>query len=484
MKRILAAVLVATLLCFSVTALVGCGGKYEFTDFEMPEGGYDGSEVTITFLHTQGSKLQNVLNYYLDEFMKLYPNIKVEHDTGGSYDDLRSKISKQLTVGNQPNVAYCYPDHVASYNVAGAVVDMNVFINSTIPVTDANGNESILGFTESDIANFIEGYYEEGMMFGDLNGDGVNEMYTLPYSKSTEVLYYNVEALKSFGVEVPKTWAELKEACRIIKEKDPDCIPLGYDSEANWFITMCEQYGSPYTSATGEEHFLFDNEQNRAFVKEFIEWFELGYVTTEEIHGSYTSNLFTATEGTRSYMCIGSSAGASYQCPAANDKGEYPFTVGITQPPQVDPANPKVISQGPSVCIFKSENPQEVIASWLLVKFLTTNVDYQAEHSMESGYVPVIKNVTDNAYYANYLDKATRGNSYLTALSVKQGLLQADAYYTSPAFNGSSVAREQVGLLMQACFVGAPTDKTQLDAFIKQQFEQSVQLCKSRSGKK
>ena len=483
MKRIIAAVLVATLLCFTAMSLIGCNEKYEFTDFSMPEGGYDGSKVTIKFLHTMGAKLREVLDYHIDEFEKLYPNITVEHDTGGSYDDLRSKISKQLTVGNQPNVAYCYPDHVASYNVAGAVVDMNVFINSTIPTVDALGNEGILGFTEDDVANFIEGYYKEGTMFGDLNGDGVNEMYTLPYSKSTEVLYYNVEALREFGVEVPKTWAELKEACRIIKEKDPDCIPLGYDSEANWFITMCEQYGTPYTSADGEEHFLFDTEANRAFVKEFTSWYQLGYVTTEEIHGAYTSNLFTATEGTRCYMCIGSSAGASYQCPKANDKGDYPFTVGITTPPQVDPANPKVISQGPSVCIFKSENPQEVIASWLLVKYLTTNVDYQAEHSMESGYVPVIKNVTDNGHYQNYLDKSSRGNAYLTALSVKQGLAQADAYFVSPAFNGSSVAREQVGLLMQACFVGAPLDASTMDDFIKGQFDQTVRLCKSRSGK-
>ena len=478
MKKILALLLVATILCFSLVGLTSCAGKYEFTEFVLPEGGYDGSEVTITFTHTMGEKLQTVLNYHIGEFNKLYPNIKVEHTSGGGYDDVRSKISKQITVGNQPNIAYCYPDHVALYNVAGAVVDLNVLINSEIPTTDALGNEGVLGLTEDQISNFIEGYYNEGMMFGDLNGDGVNEMYTMPYYKSTEVLYYNKTFFAENNLSVPTTWEEMKETCKKIKEIDATCIPLGYDSEANWFITMCEQYGSPYTSASGE-HYLFNNDQNKAFVKEFMSWYDLGYVTTEEIYGSYTSGLFTATEGTRSYMCIGSSAGASYQCPAADDQGNYPFEVGIATPPQVNPQNPKVISQGPSVCIFKDEDPQKVVASWLLVKYLTTSIDYQAEVSMESGYVPVIKNATDNVYYQNYLNKSDRGNSHLTALSVKVGLEQADAYYTSPAFNGSSTAREQVGLLMQKCFLAS--GQSDLDAYINKMFEEAVQKCEYAS---
>ena len=47
-------------------------------------------------------------------------------------------------------------------------------------------------------------------------------------------------------------------------------------------------------------------------------------------------------------MSIGSSAGATYQRPAANADGSYPFEVGISTIPQVNAANPKVISQGHS----------------------------------------------------------------------------------------------------------------------------------------
>ena len=44
------------------------------------------------------------------------------------------------------------------------------------------------------------------------------------------------------------------------------------------------------------------------------------------------------------------------------------------------------------------------------------------------------------------------GGDYISALSAKICLEQVDAYYTSPAFNGSSRARTEVGKLMSKCF--------------------------------
>ena len=239
---------------------------------------------------------------------------------------------------------------------------------------------------------------------------------------------------------------------------------------------MCEQYKSPYTSATGD-HFLFDNEQNHAFIKMFNEWYAKGYLTTQTLYGAYTSGLFTSTNGMESYMSIGSSAGATYQRPAANADGSYPFEVGIATIPQVDADNKKVISQGPSVCIFKKSNPQEVIASWLFVKYLTTSIDFQAEFGMASGYVPVLKSVAENEGYADFLSKANGGN-YIAALSAKVCLEQADAYYTSPAFNGSSAARDQVGALLTKCLTLSGAD---LDAQIKAAFADAVEECEYNS---
>ncbi len=470
MRRSIAIVLLAVML---LGILAGCGnqGGTETTpqdgeavqgsvgNFQVPEGGYNGEPITITFYNTMGSNLTAVLDTYIVEFNKLYPNITVEYTSVGSYDDVRDQISTEITVGNQPNIAYCYADHVALYNLAQAVTTLDDLIASQETVTLADGTTEILGLTDEQIADFIEGYYNEGRSFGD------GLMYTMPMSKSTEVLYYNKTFFEENNISVPTTWEELEAVCAQIKAIDPTSIPLGYDSEANWFITMTEQYGSPYTSATGD-HYLFDNEQNHAFVKMFNEWFQKGYLTTQTIYGAYTSGLFTTLEGTRSYMSIGSSAGATHQRPKAQADGSYPFEVGIATVPQVDAANAKVISQGPSLCIFQKADPQEVIASWLFVKFLTTNVNFQAEFGMASGYVPVLKSVAENPVYAEFIANADGGN-YISALAAKVCLEQEHAYYTSPAFNGSSEARDQVGALLTKCLTmtGDNIDDLIADAF-------------------
>ena len=236
---------------------------------------------------------------------------------------------------------------------------------------------------------------------------------------------------------------------------------------------MTEQLDSPYTSAI-EPHYLFDNEVNRDFIKRFRSWYQKGYLTTQTIYGAYTSGLFVAETGTRSYMSIGSSAGATHQRPTKDASGNYPFEVGIATIPQANPASPKVISQGPSVCIFNKSNPQEVVASWLFVKFMTTSVDFQAEFSMTSGYVPVLKSVADHPVYKEFVSKAN-GGDYISALAAKVCLAQQAAYYTSPAFNGSSTARSQVQELLAKCLSATFTGDE--DAAIKKAFQDAIDEC-------
>ena len=471
-KKILSIVLLACMLV-SLFAMAGCNktptAKVDFNKgFEIPEEGFDTTkDVNITFYHTMGTNLSDVLDEYIADFNKIYPNIHITWEKVGGYDDVRDKIKTQLTVGKQPNIAYCYPDHVALYNIAKAVVTLDNLIASDMEITLADGTTTKLGLTQEQIDDFIPGYYSEGKSFGD------DLMYTLPMSKSTEVLYYNKTFFDANNLTVPTTWDEMEALCEKILTIDPECIPLGYDSESNWFITMCEQLGTDYTSATGD-HFLFNNDGNKDFVKRFREWFQKGYVTTQSIYGSYTSGLFTASTGTKSYMSIGSSAGATHQRPNKGADG-YPFEVGIATIPQANPDKPKVISQGPSLCIFKDADPQEVLASWLFVKYLTTNVEFQAAFSMASGYVPVLESVAENEAYKEFLASAD-GGDFVAALSAKVCLEQKDAYYVSPAFNGSSAARDAVGNLIKSVLV--EKDNGDLDALIDQIFANAIKEAK------
>ena len=448
-KKLLCLLLIAVMIA-SAISMVACGEKDA-----------DDGKITIKFYHTMGTNIRPVLQDYIKEFNKLYPDIKIVEEAIGGYDDVRDQISTEINVGAQPNVAYCYPDHVARYNLAGAVQTLDEFIDSTEVVTRADGTTEVLGLTAEQKADFIKAYYDEGKSFGD------GKTYTLPMSKYTEVLYYDKTFFETNNLTPPTTWDEMEALCARIKQIDPDCIPLGYDSEANWFITMCQQYGSPYTSATGD-HFLFNNDTNKSFVNRFKSWYEKGYVITQEIYGGYTCGLFTEQwNDTRCYMSIASSAGATHLRPEKVN-GEYPFEVGITTIPQVDVNNPKVIFQGPSLCIFGKESEEEVKATWLFVKYLTTNVEFQSEFSMASGCVPVIKSVTENDTYKSYLDNADGGDN-ISALASKVCLEQINAYFIPPAFNGSSKARDEVGNLMVKCLTGKKT--------IEQAFKEAIDEC-------
>ncbi len=472
MKKRITAMLLLAVMLLGIFSMTGCGkSTNKSAAFEVPEAGFNpDEEVTITFTHTMGAKLQEVLNTYIAEFNKIYPNIKITHQSAGGWGDINGQINTEIAGGTQPNIAYCYPDHVAMYNIAKSVVILDNLIASEQVIS---GTNETLGLTAEQKDDFIKSYYDEGLAYGD------GMMYTMPLNKSTEVLYYDKTFFAENNLEVPSTWEELWDTCEKILAIDPDCYPLGYDAEDNWFITLCEQMQTGYTSAEDGGKYLFNNDANKAFVKELREYYQKGYFTTQELYGSYTSNLFVETTDTRCYMCVGSSGGASYQM-SNNDTadGSFAFEVGVAPIPQYDNNNRKTISQGPSLCILKGKDTtdQQVLASWLFVKFLCTNVDFQAEFSMTSGYMPVLKSVTSNEAYAAWLAKGN-GYEYLVAKCVQVGIDGRDDYFVSPAFNGSSTARTQAGNLLLKCLSGEATDEASLNDLIDKAFADALAEC-------
>ena len=465
MKKILLSILLLVAMIGNVFAMTACnigGGNDAGDDSANGNGGnddavptydvkaYDGSKVTITFYHTMGQALQNVLKSALEDFNKIYPNITVEAQSLGDYDGLRNQINTELGGGKQPNIAYCYPDHVAIYKDLQGVLPLDAFINSTVTVTKADGTTEIMGLTAEQQADFVKAYWDEGKVF-----DAAGTMYTLPMAKSTEALFYNKTFFDNFDdgqgpLNVPTTWAQMEAVCRRIKAKYPDSVPLGYDSESNWFITRLAQAGAGYTSIDANNHYTFNNLTSVDILEEANEWYRDGLVKTQKTNdNSYTSNLFTIASNDakdKCFMVIGSTGGASYQTPPKADDQAL-FEVGITGIPQENAQAPKTISQGPSLCLFKDSNEQEVAASWLLIKFLTTNVKFQARFSIQSGYAPVIGAAKADATYQSWLG-AANGYDNLQALCVKITVSQEHAYFTSPAFNGSSKARTEAENMM------------------------------------
>ena len=184
MKKLVALVLTAVLaaaLVLSGCSIKGNGSSSGGSKIVDPE-----KEIEVVFYHTMGANLRSVLQKYITEFNKIYPKITINEQSIGGYDDVRDQVITELQAGKQPAIAYFYPDHVATYLRSRKVIDLNEYIN-----------DPEVGLTEAQVKDFIAGYYEEGRQFGD-----TSKMYTLPFSKSTEVMYYNKTFFDNNGLKV------------------------------------------------------------------------------------------------------------------------------------------------------------------------------------------------------------------------------------------------------------------------------------------
>ena len=423
MKKLLA---VLSIFAFGF-GLASCGSKTtKQENVNLDENGVPTENVTVTFWHTMGKTNQVLLDRWIDEFQTQYPNIKIEHAAQGGYDDINDKIRKAIPANTYPTMAFAYPDHVADY------LGRN-YENSKVVALNALMDHEVYGINKAD---YVAAYLEEGLSYG------TDTYYSMPYSKSTEVLFYNKTFFDKHNLTVPSTWAEFETVAAQIKQIDNSKVALGYDSDDNLFITMAAQLGNPYTSATGE-NYVFDVKANHDMVSTLKTWYDNGWLTTKSmLDGAYTSDKFKAQE---IYMSVGSTGGTKYNLPNKDDEGNYEFDAAVAPLPQWNLENGKAISQGPSICFFK-KSTAEVLAAWAFYKYIT-NASNSAEWALETGYNPVNSASYDIPGYKELLDTDDLFGRVANVTKTMDTW-----YFVSPAFRGSSTARKTVGAILPKVF--------------------------------
>jgi multiple sugar transport system substrate-binding protein len=127
------------------------------------------------------------------------------------------------------------------------------------------------------------------------------------------------------------------------------------------------------------------------------------------------------------------------------------FEIVVRPIPQFDPEHPVMISQGPSVCVFNKEDPQEVLASWLFAQYLLSN-DVQVGYALTEGYVPVTLKAQQTAEYQDYLSRKGEDNEkyYSVKLDAAELLMANTANtFVTPVFNGSASLRDAAGQMIE-----------------------------------
>lgn len=397
--------------------------------FSLAACGEQDNRTKVTFWHTMGKENQVMLEKWIAEFEKAHPDIRIDHAAQGGYDDINDKLKKAIPANTYPTMAFAYPDHVADY------LGKKYENSKVVPLNDLI-NDPEIGV---DLNDYVSAYLAEGLSYG------TETYYSMPYSKSTEVLFYNKTFFDAQDPKLvpPTTWAEFEILAAKIKTINKDAVVLGYDSGDNLFITMAEQHGNPYTSADPENHYLFNVKANHDMVKMLDTWYDNGWLTTKDmLNGDYTSNKFKAED---IYLSVGSTGGTKYNIPADDEEGKPTFDAAVAPLPQVSMDRPRAISQGPSICFFK-QSDEQVRAAWEFYKYIT-NAENSAEWALSTGYNPVNTGSYEVEAYKKLLEK---DDLYGRVARVTK---EMDSwYFVSPAFRGSSTSRKQVGLILTNVF--------------------------------
>ena len=460
--------------------LTGCHGSKGGNSFEIPDSFDESKNIEITFwAKNDTNKTQTAIyNKAIEDFQKLYPNITVNMrlytDYGKIYNDVITNISTNTT----PNVCITYPDHIATY-LTGS--------NTVVPLDDLFTDEryglggSGLKFDSPSVDEIVPEFLNE-CMIGDKH-------YAIPYMRSTEACYVNKTYVEALGSELPETltWDFVWEVSEKAMEKNADgtfkingqqvMIPFIYKSTDNMLIQSLWQKGAEYSDADG--NILLFNDDTKEILNTVAEHTRTGAFSTFKISG-YPANFLNAGQ---CIFAVDSTAGATWMgskaplVDIAKDK-IVDFETEVMTIPQYDVANPKMISQGPSICVFNKANSQEVLASWLFAQYLLTN-DVQIAYSETEGYVPVTKKAQETPEYQDYLAKEGTDNVEHYDVKIKAAkLLMANTENTfvTPVFNGSTSVRDAAGQMIENVTKSVRRKKTVDDKFIDDLYEEMKSL--------
>ncbi|MGW6391492.1 extracellular solute-binding protein [Streptomyces sp. NPDC055103] len=167
-------------------------------------------------------------------FTAAHPGMKVQV-TLYPWADIDNEVTRMVKENDAPDVALmgAYSDFAAQGRLHAASEVMSVR-------------------TE---ANFLRPLAEAGSVDGDL--------YGLPFVASSRLLFYNEELFDTAGAKPPKTWSELKDAAKALKEEGvlyPYALPLGPEEAHAEALIWELSNGGGYTDTSGS--YSIASEQN------------------------------------------------------------------------------------------------------------------------------------------------------------------------------------------------------------------------------
>ena len=320
-----------------------------------------GQVIDLQFWHGQSQSQQAALNKLVDEFNASHPNIHVTATYQGTYSDLYKKVTAAIAAGSPPDLAIAYQNDVSNYVKSGAVIPL-----------DSLMSDPQIGFTAADLKDIFPAFIDHYPQFG-------NQVYSIAFMRSMEVMYYNADMLKAAGFDQPPTtWDDFLKICAAVS-KPPDQYCYEMNTDASRFANWIWSRGGDLLSSDGKT-VAFDSQPgldtmnfiNDMFTKKYA--IVIGKAFQDQTDFALGKIAFT----------MGSTAGVPFYKQAI-DQGGKVKNWGVAPDPHSTP-NPVVDLYGPSVTIFKTTTDKERAAFTFLKWMMDTGPN--AEWVQATYYFP------------------------------------------------------------------------------------------------
>ncbi|MEN8209421.1 MAG: ABC transporter substrate-binding protein, partial [Candidatus Fermentibacteria bacterium] len=225
-----------------------------------------------------------------------------------------------------------------------------------------------------------------------------SRIYSFPFNKSVQALYYNVEIMDSLDLQPPRTWEEYRTVLMALT------IDGNNDGD---LLDDCDRWGTAFTPSVGMfENLLLqrggtllnsDSTRTAFASPEGIDALQLmiDLIYTDgsaRISSGYThqNDFADGTVG----IVQGSTVSLAFMeknMQRMEENGESVFTLGIAPLPR--DREQAVVIAGTNVILFKSDSV-EIEAAWEFIKWFTEPMQ-QARWSAATGYIPATSSSLD-----------------------------------------------------------------------------------------
>ncbi|NDW45504.1 sn-glycerol-3-phosphate ABC transporter substrate-binding protein UgpB [Ruegeria sp. PrR005] len=304
-------------------------------------------------------------------------------------------------------------------------------------------------FDKSDYLPAVISYYQ--------TPDG--ELLSMPFNSSTPVLWYNADALKAAGVEVPKTWDDMKTAAQALVDSGMDCgFSFGWQS---W--VMIENYSAWHNMAMGtkENGFAgFDTEfefNNEAVENRLADIAEMGKNKLFKYGGRRGDSLPMFTNGECGMWMNSSAYYGSIKSQAKFEFGQtmLPLDTAVASAPQ------NSVIGGATLWALAGHDAEEYKG---LAKFLTylSSAEVQAWWHQETGYVPITTAAYELSKTQGFYDQNPGTDTAIQQLSLNTPTPNSRGL----RFGNFVQVRDVINEELEALWAGDKTAKEALDAAV------------------